>query len=490
MESYRIRIVSAEAAPTTIEMVREFMGVGLRRAREVVQTNGVLLEYSTAAEARRIVARFAEIDVQIEVEPTSRPRYAYAPEHAERGDQRIARLRVDGRDVAVDEGQLGRWEVDSLDAHLASLAKGRGQTHGSEDAARAHGSLVEAGWRREGLALVDSEIAIVEACSAREPALEDALREQPEDAQVHLVYGDWLQRQGDVRGQLVALQCEAARDPEGPSAAAEQALRRDHASHLFGPLSTVAERVIESWSRGFVDAAFVGAESWSRATGGPLEVLDALLRLPVCARLQSLGLTKALAEHPELPATLMASPVAAQLRHLELGDRPDHPRQRAQRLPEDRQATWEALWPHLSGLEQLTVRGYHPGLERMGRRALTRLDLHLGRVTGSRPWSTDSPWLRADFSALEVLSLHLSGRSITAAMAQAVFIRVPPVVPTLEVHLNNPEAELGGMIDAFLLHTGLDASVRTLDLRGAPFARDLHRAIPSFPEILYAAEPE
>lgn len=489
MERYRIRIVSAEAAPTTIEVVREFMGVGLRRAREVVQTNGVLLEYATAAEARRIVARFAEIDVQIEVEPTSRPRYAYAPEHAERGDQRIARLRVDGRDVAVDEGQLGRWEVDSLDAHLASLAKGRGQTHGSEDAARAHGSLVEARWRREGLALADSEIAIVEACSAREPALEAALREHPEDAQAHLVYGDWLQRQGDVRGQLVALQCEAARDPEGPSATAEQALRREHASHLFGPLSTVAERVVESWSRGFVDAAFVGAESWSRTTGGPLEVLDALLRLPVCARLQSLGLTKALAEHPELPATLMASPVAAQLRHLELGDRPDHPRQRAQRLPEDRQATWEALWPHLSSLEQLTVRGYHPGLERMGRTSLTRLDLHLGGVYGYRPVSP-APWLWAECPELEVLSWHLSGPSILQDLRQAAFIALHTEVPILEIHSQDPAPDLGQFLEVVLHHTALNECLRTLDLRGVPFARDLELDLPFAPEILYAAEPE
>jgi uncharacterized protein (TIGR02996 family) len=55
--------------------------------------------------------------------------------------------------------------------------------------------------------------------SERRAAIEAAIDDDPDDARAYAVYGDWLQEQGDPRGELIALQQAAEEDPSLAGAA-------------------------------------------------------------------------------------------------------------------------------------------------------------------------------------------------------------------------------------------------------------------------------
>ena len=48
---------------------------------------------------------------------------------------------------------------------------------------------------------------------AANPGLEAVIDSDPDDDHSYFVYGDWLQAQGDPRGELIALQAATLRDP-------------------------------------------------------------------------------------------------------------------------------------------------------------------------------------------------------------------------------------------------------------------------------------
>jgi uncharacterized protein (TIGR02996 family) len=69
-----------------------------------------------------------------------------------------------------------------------------------------------------------------EARDARNPELEKAIAADPSDRQAYAVFGDWLQEQGDPRGELIALQL-ANKDK------AAKTLIEQHADYFLGPLA-------------------------------------------------------------------------------------------------------------------------------------------------------------------------------------------------------------------------------------------------------------
>jgi uncharacterized protein (TIGR02996 family) len=90
------------------------------------------------------------------------------------------------------------------------------------------------------------------------------------------VYGDWLQHQGDPRGELIAIQMAHAKTPDARFSALEKALLDEYRERWRGPLPTTATELV--FRRGFVDAArntgpITDDPSWAtfvRATGVPL----------------------------------------------------------------------------------------------------------------------------------------------------------------------------------------------------------------------------
>lgn len=143
--------------------------------------------------------------------------------------------------------------------------KGRTVTkhHPNEGAAvSAHDQLVlekqREGYRIAGDGAVAKAPEIeVPAGDDRGAALEAAIAANSDDAQAFAVYGDWLQKHGDPRGELIALQ-----GATGPKAAAAVGKHlAQHAQRLLGPLAPLVRDVRDPnsaplfWKHGFIRRA-------------------------------------------------------------------------------------------------------------------------------------------------------------------------------------------------------------------------------------------
>jgi len=131
----------------------------------------------------------------------------------------------------------------------------------------------------------------------RHPQLEAAIEACPDRPEGYLVYGDWLQEQGDPRGELMALQ----RDGRGRLAAArERLLLARHQDGLLGPLADTRQRRRRyeeeerqpaelKWELGFIRAATLIATPESKRDGRRLDrLVQALLALPSARFLREL----------------------------------------------------------------------------------------------------------------------------------------------------------------------------------------------------------
>jgi uncharacterized protein (TIGR02996 family) len=103
--------------------------------------------------------------------------------------------------------------------------------------------------------------------SASNPELEAAIIQDPDNADAYLVYGDWLQGQGDPRGELIALQHAAmlARGEEATKLEEQvSAFLGHHRETLLGDLAdALDEAELEDdlrveWHLGFIRTARVG----------------------------------------------------------------------------------------------------------------------------------------------------------------------------------------------------------------------------------------
>lgn len=84
--------------------------------------------------------------------------------------------------------------------------------------------------------------------------------ESPGDTEARLVYADWLLERGDLRGELIRLQCEAARGAlDDRRAKRLRGLLRSQSKRWLGPIAAVTEVRSRVWDRGFLAAARVEA---------------------------------------------------------------------------------------------------------------------------------------------------------------------------------------------------------------------------------------
>ncbi len=118
--------------------------------------------------------------------------------------------------------------------------------------------------------------------AARNRDLEQAIEADPYDTSAYSVLGDWLQGQGDPRGELIALQL-AGKDGEA------RALIRKHAAHLLGPLAAHQEthdgagRPAFEWRYGFIHGLRLSHNRNADADfeGRLVDVLELVLRHPL-----------------------------------------------------------------------------------------------------------------------------------------------------------------------------------------------------------------
>ena len=118
--------------------------------------------------------------------------------------------------------------------------------------------------------------------------LEAAIEKDPDDEDAYLVYGDWLQTQDDPRGELIALQAAALRDPTDKQIAArvtELLARHDNAF-----LGELGEHVNVVWHYGFVRDVKLAPDKDPEV---PLAVLRKLLDHPSGRFVRSIAFAKA-----------------------------------------------------------------------------------------------------------------------------------------------------------------------------------------------------
>lgn len=96
------------------------------------------------------------------------------------------------------------------------------------------------------------------------------LAERPFDRALRLVFSDWLQEQGDPRGEVIAL-CEKG-ELSLTQRRRVQRLTEQHAAQWLGPLVTVADVPACRWEGGFLDAFVAGLPAdaaWRDVVGDP-----------------------------------------------------------------------------------------------------------------------------------------------------------------------------------------------------------------------------
>lgn len=126
---------------------------------------------------------------------------------------------------------------------------------------------------------------------AQNPEIEHKLIENPDDVDTYLVYADFLQSQGDPRGELIVLH------QQGKQAEAE-ALLEKHAEHFYGDFNHYRhtlegdEQPAFDWHLGFIRSARLGYDSNEGEDDETLPmVLTALLRHPSGALLRDITIS-------------------------------------------------------------------------------------------------------------------------------------------------------------------------------------------------------
>lgn len=274
-------------------------------------------------------------------------------------------------------------------------------------------------------------------------SLEAAIDDEPDDPAAYSVLGDWLQRRGDLRGELIALslaaEAQRAADPrkKSPAQLALGKLLKKHAAALLGPLARIVPDPGDPsapplfWRRGYIARAELAEAPDRPAT----PIVSDLLRHPSGRFLQEL-IVKTEGEGPAIVSVLEAS-APRSLRELELhalvhlGD-------------------LSGLWEPLARLSRLNLTG----------RSFELGELHLPELR------------RARLAAAE-----LSGRCVRA------IARAPlPHLERLELRFGSRGADLATFDDLrpLLQRTDLPALTH-LKLKRAPYAGSIVRELVTAP---------
>ncbi|HEX8538484.1 MAG TPA: WGR domain-containing protein [Cystobacter sp.] len=198
------------------------------------------------------------------------------------------------------------WEI-TLSGNSFTTRWGKIGTKGQEktqsfsnaiEAKREHDKLI-AEKTKKGYELAEGQEAPAEDedggdssnLAKRNPELEAAIEKDPDNVEGYLVYGDWLQSQGDPRGELIALQC-AAHQASGEEATTlkrqASALVRKYKKYLLGTLADKEDNEVDvGWRFGFIQSARLARGDFDSEFDVP-EAVTRLMALPSARFLREL----------------------------------------------------------------------------------------------------------------------------------------------------------------------------------------------------------
>jgi uncharacterized protein (TIGR02996 family) len=286
-------------------------------------------------------------------------------------------VRLDGESVITRHGKLGTAGQTT-----------EKQLGGKLEAFKEHDKLVAEKVKKGYVEHAGSGAA---GGDKRNPELEKAIDADPYDVSAYMVYADWLQGQGDPRGELISLQltAETKRDPKLAKAAS--ALIEQHAAVFLGPLAEHTrtydgnDRDAFTWRYGFIHSAKLSHSHYAHQDfkGSMAEVLETLLRHPSGRFVAELvfGFNNDPNEDPldDLIAIVARKPPAT-LRKLHFGDF---------EYPDETEMSWYhvgnlgKLWKAVPRLQSLIVQGGDFELGTLDLPELTRAELRTGGLSAA-----------------------------------------------------------------------------------------------------------
>jgi uncharacterized protein (TIGR02996 family) len=252
----------------------------------------------------------------------------------------------------------------------------------SWQASQAHRNL-QIEKRNAGFARVEPAIDV--APSKENKELLAAVLAAPDDPAPFLVYGDWLQGEGDPRGELIALMAA------GKKAAAEKHIEK-HAPSLLGPLQPYTRGLdwppgdkragtTFTWKHGFIERARLAFDYFADEGRGVIAlegVLEALMTHPSGRVLRELviGINR---QDPDCKYQKIVDVVAKRgapaLRLLHVGD---------YEYPDHIEISWTEIgslakvWKAVPRLETLVLQGGSIGLGTFEHPTLKRVEIRTG----------------------------------------------------------------------------------------------------------------
>jgi len=197
------------------------------------------------------------------------------------------------------------------------------------------------------------------------PELEQAIVANPDDTSARSVYADWLQSQGDPRGELIALQL-AGKESDA------EALIAKHTAALLGPLAQHRltydgeKRSAFDWKYGFIHRAHLSHNSYAEKIEGATlaDVLRLLLAHPSGRFLAELHLTfnnDPNEDNLQSLIDVLAEAPRPTIRKLHFGDFKYAGAARSQDQGEDTEISWysvgnlASLWAQVPNLATLII---------------------------------------------------------------------------------------------------------------------------------------
>ena len=308
----------------------------------------------------------------------------------------MARYELAGRYWSIARGDAGT-SLTTTSGKRDEPGRSTTRRYASAAAAEAQLDAMVLDKLRAGYRPVDVVAAPRDADAA---ALETRIVEHPADDAAYAVYGDWLQRQGDPRGELIALQlareAEVARGvTRSKLAAAIGKLVERQASVLLGDLAALVPDVRELsaapliWRRGFIHRVVLDSRAGELGA-----IVGQILAHPSGRFVRELALQCDDLDDAHRVVDVLCERVPPALADLEL-------------LVRGQLLDLGALWPAVAGLRRISVtaRGFDLGAVRLPRAerarfVTTRLSSVDLRAIAAAPWP-----------ALQRLELRFAGRS-------------------------------------------------------------------------------
>ncbi|MFT3713778.1 MAG: WGR domain-containing protein [Archangium sp.] len=352
------------------------------------------------------------------------------------------------------------------------------------EARREHDKLVEEKKKKGYAPVLLGAAPSKPTTSARNEELEAAILKSPEKDDGFLVYADWLQGQGDVRGELATLQGQLAKQKKKDKKLgnAEAKLLWEHRGHFFGPLATYfaqtnrsygASPIEATWRWGFIDELVLSAASGWKVSGpegeisiptvrNAAELIRCLPKVASARFVRDLVIACPIAEdefHFEESVKALAKvvPELPLLRRLTLG----------RFTYEDSELSWsymgklDALWPALEKLEFLKIR---VGSMTMGSIALPALK-ELWIETGGLSRKSLQSIIAMKAPQLETLNLWFGqdDYGCDCDASDVAELLSSTAFPKLK-HLGLANTTFGNELVPFLVKSKLMKQIETLDL--------------------------